>query len=73
MNILRASQVAMVKNPPADAGDEKDAGSILEVGNGNLLQYSCLEYSMDRGAWWASVHGVVRKSDTTERLTLSIL
>ena len=58
MNILRASQVAMVKNPPANAGDEKDAGSILEVGNGNLLHYSCLEYSMDRGAWWASVHGV---------------
>ena len=52
--------MAMVKNPPADAGDEKDAGSILEVGNGNLLQYSCLEYSMDRGAWWASVHGLTR-------------
>ena len=50
--------MAMVKNLPANAGDEKDAGSILEVGNGNLLQYSCLEYSMDRGAWWASVHGV---------------
>ena len=60
MNILRASQVAMVKNLPANAGDEKDAGSILEVGNGNLLQYSCLEYSMDRGAWLAKVHGLAK-------------
>ena len=41
-------------------------------GNGNLLQYSCLENSMDRGAWWAIVHGV-KESNTTEWLTLSIL
>ena len=49
----------MVKNPPANAEDARDAGSILgsgsfpEVGNGNLLQYSCLENSTDREAWWA--------------------
>ena len=48
----------MVKNLPAGAGDTRDMDSIpaLErssgVGNGNPLQYSCLEYSMDRGAWW---------------------
>ena len=48
----------MVKNPPADAGE---VGSILESGrspregNGNPLQYSCLEDSMDRGAWQAIV------------------
>ena len=49
-----ASQVAMVvKNPPADAGDARDAGVILGsrrspgVGNGNPLQYSCLENSME--------------------------
>ena len=42
----------------------------LEEGNGNPLQYSCLENSTDRGAWWATVHGVIKKSDMTEQLTL---
>ena len=41
-------------------------------GNGNLLQYSCLENPMDRGAWQATVHSVTQESDTTERLTLSL-
>ena len=47
----------MVKNPPANAGDAGDVGSVpgsgrsAGVGNGNPLQYSCLENSMDRGAW----------------------
>ena len=58
--------VLAVKNLPANAGDARDTGSILgsgrfsEVGNGNPLQYSCLENSMDRAAWWATVHGVTR-------------
>ena len=53
----------MIKNPPANAGDTRDVGSIPESGrspgggNGNLLQYSCLENPMDRGVWWATVHG----------------
>ena len=65
----------MVKNPPAKAGDTGDAGSVPVLrrypggGNGNPLQYSCLGKSMDRGAWWATVHGVAKESDTTERLT----
>ena len=41
---------------------------IYGEGNGNPLQYSCLENPMDGGAWWAVVHGVTKESDTTERL-----
>ena len=56
----------MGKNVPANAGDTRDVGSFtgLEgssgVGNGNLLQYSCLESSIDRGAWWSYVLGVTK-------------
>ena len=39
-------------------------------GNGNPLQYSCLENSVGRGAWWTTTHGVRKSWDTTERLTL---
>ena len=38
-------------------------------GNGNTLHYSCLENPMDRGAWWATVHGFEKELDTTERLS----
>ena len=51
----------MVKNPPANAGDVGSipgSGRSLGVGNNNLLQYSCLENSIDRGAWRAIVDGV---------------
>ena len=53
----------VVKSPPANEGATGDAGSIPGPGrspgggNGNPLQYSCLENPMDRGAWWATVHG----------------
>ena len=40
-------------------------------GNGNPLQYSYLENSMDRGAWWATVHGVAKELDMTEQLILT--
>ena len=56
----------MGKNPPANTGDARDAGSIPRSGrspgggHGNPLQYSCLENSMDRGAWQAIVHGVTK-------------
>ena len=56
----------MVKNLPANAGDIRDTGSIPGLGRypgeglGNLLQYSCLENSMDRGAWWPTVYGVAK-------------
>ena len=56
----------MVKNLPTNVGDTRDVGSVpglgrsLEGENGNPLQYSCLENSMDRGAWWVTVHGVAK-------------
>ena len=56
----------VVKNPPANAGELRDASSISGSGrspgggNGNPLQYSCLENPMDRGAWWATVHRVTK-------------
>ena len=60
----------MVKNPPANAGDIRDVGSIPELGRSpgeghdNPLQYSCLENPMDRGAWKITIHGVT-KSQTS--------
>jgi len=63
---------AVVKNPPANAGEARDTGSIPRserspgVGNGNSLLYSCLKNSMDRGAWQAIVHGGHKESDTSE-------
>ena len=44
-------------------------GRTLGEGNGNPLQYSCLENPMDKGAWWATVRGGRKESDTTERVT----
>ena len=51
-----------------DLGSIPGSGRSSGKGNGNPLQYSCLENSMDRGAWWATVHGVT-ELDTTEWLT----
>ena len=56
--------VLVVKNPPTNAGNIRDKGSVPGLGkssgggHGNPLQYSCLENRMDRGAWLATVHGV---------------
>jgi len=58
---------SVVKNPPGNAGEAGDAGSIPGSerspgeGNGNPLQYSCLEKPVDRGAWTATVHGVAKR------------
>ena len=58
----------MVKNPPTNAGDAGDTGSVPGSGrspgkgNGNPLHYSCLENPMDRAAWQATLHGVERLS-----------
>ena len=64
----------MVKNLPDNSGDGVVASLIPGSGrspgggNDNPLQYSCLENFMDRGTWWATVHGVT-ESDTTEQLS----
>ena len=66
----------MVKNSPANAGDVKDMDSIPELGRcvgegiGKLLEFSCPENSMERGAWWATVHGT-EKSQT--QLSMSMM
>ena len=59
---------SVVRNPLANAGDAGSvpgSGRSPGVGNGNPFQHSCLENSMDRRAWWTTVHGVT-ESDTTE-------
>ena len=70
------SQVALVvKNPPTNARDIRDEGSIPGLGrspgegNGNPLQYSCLENPMDREAWWATVHGVAKSQTQLKQLS----
>ena len=61
------SQVALVvKNLPANVEDIRDTGSTPGSGrspgggHGNPFHYSCLEHPMDRGAWWATIHGVTK-------------
>ena len=73
----RASQVAVVvENPPASAGDERDMGSIpglwssLWEGGRYLLQCSCLENPMNRGAWQATVHGVTNSQAQLKRFSM---
>ena len=73
---------SVVKNLPANAGDTRDSGLIpgwgrsTEAGNGNPLQYSCLENSVHKEAWWAAVQAWwavvhwVAESDTTEQLSV---
>ena len=65
----------VVKNPPANAGDARDAGLITGSGrspgegHGNPLQYSCLENPVDRGAWWATVCEVIKSQTQLSRHT----
>ena len=65
---------SVVKNPPANAGDAGDMGSVPGLerspgrGNDNPLWYSCLGNPINRGVWWATVYGVTEESDTAMRL-----
>ena len=76
---LGASQVVLwVKNLLATTGDTGDARSIpvlgrsSGIGNGNPFQYSYLESSMDRGSWWATVHGVAKSQTQLSKHTLCL-
>ena len=76
----RNSQVVLVvKKPPANAGDIRISGSVPGSGrspgggHGNLLQYSCLENPMDRGAWQATVHKVTKSWTWLKWLSMHIL
>ena len=66
----------VVKNLPATAGDTRDTGSFCELGRsfgggqGNPLQYSCLENPTDRGVWWATVHGVAKSQTWLKLLSI---
>ena len=66
----------MVKNPPANAGDVRDAGtspgsgSSPGEGHGSPLKCSCLEYPMDRGARWATVYGAAKSRTQLNRLSM---
>ena len=64
INIIKGfSDDSVVKNLPANAGDTvsiPELGRSPGEGNGNPLQYSCLENPMDRGVWWAAVHGIAK-------------
>ena len=60
----------VVRNLPANAGDSRDTGLILESGRspgvGNPLYYTCLENSMDRGAWRAIVYGIAKSWELSD-------
>ena len=71
--MLGASQgERVVKSPPANAGDLRDSGLTPGLGrspgggHGNPLQYSCMENPKDRGAWWATVHGVTKSQSRSD-------
>ena len=67
MHLISFPGGSVVKNLPANTGDTRDLGLIPRCGrspggaNGNPFQYSCLENSMDRGVWQATVHGVAKR------------
>ena len=68
----------MTENMPANAGDVRDgasapgSGRFPRGGHGNPLQYSCLENSIDRGVWWATVHRVAQSWTQPKRLSMHI-
>ena len=70
---------SVVKNPPANAANTGNMGSVHGLGrspaggNGNPFQYSCLENPMDRGAWQATVHGVAKSRTRLSMHTQNVI
>ena len=80
MHLKGASWVMLVvKNPPANGGNLRDLDSIPGLGrspggrNGNPLQFSCLKKPMNRGTWWATVHGVAKSQTWLKWLSMYAL
>ena len=78
MGKRRVSQIVLAeKNPPANAGNVRDMGSIPGLGrcpgggHGNPLQYSCLENPMEKGAWQDTVHRVTKSRTRLKRFSSS--
>ena len=77
-NFFRSTVTPWIKSLPANAGDIRDVGLIPGSGrspgggNGNSLQYSCLENPMDRGAWRATVHGITKSQTRLKQLSTSL-
>ena len=76
MELWASWVMLVVKNPPANAGDIRDTGSVPVSrrspgrGNSNPLQYSCLENPMDKGAWQATVYRVTKSQTQLEGLSM---
>ena len=76
MELWASGVMLVVKNPPANAGDIRDTGSVPVSrrspgrGNSNPLQYSCLENPMDKGAWQATVYRVTKSQTQLEGLSM---
>ena len=68
MGLLGGSVAKSLAANAGDSGSIPELERSPEVGNGNPLQYSCLEHSMDRGAWQPTVHAVTKESDATEHV-----
>ena len=79
LSIVAFQMAIVVKNLPANAGNARDTslipglGRSLGEGNGNPLKYPCLENSMDRRTWWATVHRVVKSLTCLKQLSMHIV
>ena len=70
-SVVKKKKFLLPKNA-GDVGLTLGSGRSPGERNGNPFQYSCLENTMDRGAWWAMVHTVAKKSDMTQGLNIHI-